>query len=295
MELNQLKYFLDVAQTQHITNSAERLHISQPSLTLAVKRLEEELGVPLFVKKGRNIILSEYGKYFKEKLEPIMAELERLPVKLKKKAELENSTIHLNVLAASTLVTAAIIEYKKKHHDLNFQVMQHSENNLYDIGITTKLFYRCPEDREENTYVFSENIYLAVPAAHPLAQKDSINLEEAADEDFISLMGSRQLRWICDRFCRHAGFTPKIIFESDNPASVKNMIGANIGVGFWPEFTWGHLSSDRVKLLKINEPACRRDILFDCRTNKTDTSSVRDFFEFLKEFCESVRQTGGEI
>lgn len=295
MELNQLRYFLDVADSQHITRSAERLHIAQPSLTFAIKRLEEELEVPLFIKKGRNIILSEYGRYFKEKLEPIIEELDRLPRALKKKAELENSTIRLNVLAASTLVTEAIIEYKKTHHDLNFQVMQNSENDLYDIGITTKLFYRCPEGREDNTCVFNEKIYLAVPASHHLAEKESINLEEVAEEDFISLMGSRQLRWICDRFCRHAGFSPKIIFESDNPSSVKNMIAANIGVGFWPEFTWGHLSSDRVKLLNIQEPVCQRDILFDCRLGKTDNSNVRDFFEFLKKFCGDIRQNGASF
>ena len=82
MELNQFRYFLEVAENQHITNSAKKLHIAQPSLTQAIHRLEEDLGVPLFVSKGRNIVLTEYGKYLQKKLIPIIEQIDKLPEKL---------------------------------------------------------------------------------------------------------------------------------------------------------------------------------------------------------------------
>ena len=107
------------------------------------------------------------------------------------------------------------------------------------------------------------------------------------DEGFICLMGSRPLRWICDKFCAHAGFTPQILFESDNPSAVRNMIAANMGVGFWPEFTWGKLDSEHVKLLEIEKPLCRRDIIFTCRANQIDNTAVEAFFAFLKQFTLS--------
>ena len=62
MELNQIRYFLEVAESQHITKSAEKLHIAQPSLTQAIHRFEESVGVPRFVSIGRHIMLNEYGK-----------------------------------------------------------------------------------------------------------------------------------------------------------------------------------------------------------------------------------------
>ena len=68
MELTQLRYFLKVAELQHITKAAEELHVAQPALTMTIHRLERELEVPLFGSKGRNIVLTEYGKYFYEKL-----------------------------------------------------------------------------------------------------------------------------------------------------------------------------------------------------------------------------------
>ena len=284
MELNQIRYFLEVAESQHITKSAQKLHIAQPALSQSIHRLEKELRVPLFVSKGRNIVLTEYGKYLKQKLAPVLTELDSIPGQLQTMAKLESDTVHINVLAASTLVTEAIIEYKKKRSEVNFQVLQSSADQLYDIGIRTKLFYQLDKE-SDSTFVCTEKIYLAVPSSHKLAAGNSIRLAEAADEGFISLMGSRQLRLICDRYCQHAGFSPKIIFESDSPAAVRNMIAANMGIGFWPEFTWGKLDTDKVKLLEIEEPLCRRDIIIDYKLNKTDSSTVTDFFDFFTDFC----------
>ena len=238
-------------------------------------------------------MLTEYGKYLNKKLAPIIEELDSIPAQLQTMAKLESDIIHLNVLAASALITEAIIEYKKSHENLNFQFTQGKENELYDIGVTTKLFYQLPEEKQENVFVCTEKIFLAVPKMHPLASCKSVKLSDVSEEGFISLMGSRQLRWICDRYCHHAGFEPKIVFESDSPAAVQNMIAANMGIGFWPEFTWGKLNKENVHLLEIEEPLCQRDILIDFKRNKIDSSAVEEFFAFLKEYCIKIQTAAG--
>ncbi len=282
MELMQIRYFLEAAKTKHMTNSAKNLHITQPALTQAIRRLEKDLGVPLFAAKGRNIVLTEYGRYLQRKLEPLIEQMDAIPEQLKMMVALESETIHMNVLAASGLVMEAIIEYKKEHEEINFQLQQNSESELYDIAVTTKLFYQGAG--EENSFACAEEIYLAVPKNQRYQGRTSVCLAEAAEEGFISLLGSREFRYICDRFCQHAGFTPKIIFESDNPAAVKNMIAANMGIGFWPEFTWGSIENEQVRLLKIEEPVCQRDIIINYNRNKTDSRNVIDFYEFLTGF-----------
>lgn len=284
MEFHQLCYFLEVAKTQHITKSAEALHISQPSLSKAIHRLEEELGVPLLVSRGRNVVLTEYGKYFQKKTEPLMEKLNQLPEQMQTMAKLEEQTIHLNVLAASSIVTDAIISYKKKHNHVNFELLQNEESELYDIQTATRQSYQIPENRKNFEFVYTEQIYLAVPLSHPLAKKESISLIEAKEEDFITLAGFRKLGQICEQYCRQAGFSPKIIFESDNPAAVKKMIATNMGVGFWPAFTWGKLGSDQVRLLPITDPLCQRDIIIDYRKNKADGKEVEKFCKFLNSY-----------
>lgn len=289
MELSQIRYFLEAAKTQHITKSAEKLHIAQPALTKSIHKLESELGVPLFTKKGRNIILTQYGEYLTEKLQPLITSLDTLQIDLSNMVNTENHTIRLSVLAASTLVTKAIIEYKKKHPQVNFHVLQNPEHELYDIEITTNLFYNSKEF-ENDRFVCTEKIFLAVPDTKKYENKKSMNLCDAKDEGFISLFGSKQLRSICDKFCHHAGFEPNIIFESDSPDAVKNMIGANLGIGFWPEFTWGAVNNINVKLLEIENPICKRDILITYKDIKTNSTYSKDFFEFLKQYFTEQRQ-----
>ena len=102
MELYHLRYFLMVAETEHLTLSAERLHIAQPSLTKVMHNLEAELGVPLFIHKGRRIVLSEYGQFLRDRLVPLMRELDGLPDELRSMMQDGSETIRLNVLAASS-------------------------------------------------------------------------------------------------------------------------------------------------------------------------------------------------
>ncbi len=289
MELTQLRYFLEVAETQHITRTAEKLHIAQPALSQAIHRLEKDLGVPLFASRGRNIVLTEYGKYLRDHAAPLLEELDALPKKLRMLAKLEGATIHLNALAATALLTEAIIAYREKHGDVQFQMLQNAESDLFDIGITTHF----PTDSHlvsEDRYVCSEQIFLAVPKSHPFAALPAVSLSQTAAEGFISLMGSRQLRWICDRYCTAAGFTPRIVFESDSPAAVQNMIAVGMGIGFWPEFTWGQVDREKITLLPITDPNCRRDLILERKHHKENGETVDTFFDFLCDFMEKARE-----
>ena len=274
-----------MAESQHITNSAKKLHIAQPSLTQAIHRLEDDLGVPLFVSKGRNIMLTEYGRYLQKKLIPIMEQIDMLPEKLHTMAKLADKTIHLNVLAASALITDAIIEYKKENEDINFQLLQNSQDALYDIEITTRISNKSEKNIENiNEFICHEKIYLEVTNNEKYSSMKSIDLKTVMDEGFIALAGLKQFSAICDSLCQELGVKPKIIFESDNPTAVKNMIMANMGVGFWPEFTWGSVDENHVKLLEIEGALCQRDIVISYNLNKLDNTNVIGFFEFLKSY-----------
>lgn len=302
MELTQIRYFLEVAESQHMTKSAERLHISQPSLTQSIHRLEESVGVPLFASKGRNIVLTEYGRYFQKKVKPIVEALDALPQQMKIMAKLSSETIHLNVLAASSFVTEAVIEYKSNKKNLNFQLVQSDENDIYDISITTSYVQDKKNDKElddnktnlapymkDNEFVCEEKIFLAVPCVEKYKDRMSIKLKEVMEEGFISLAGSKQFTAICDKYCRSIGFKPKIIFTSDNPTAVKNMIMANMGVGFWPEFTWGKVDEEHVKLLEIEDMEFKRNLIISYNFNKMDNCNVVEFFEFMIEFLMKKR------
>jgi DNA-binding transcriptional LysR family regulator len=234
-------------------------------------------------------VLTDTGKYLYEQLVPIVKELDTLQDKVKIKSQVDNKIIHMNVLAASVLATDAIIAYKQERKNINFQIFQNSPEALYDVEITTKDSNQELQCDREDMFVCNEQIYLAVPNTPKYAGMTSIKLKDVTNEGFISLYGSKQFRVITNKFCNCVGFSPKVIFESDSPDTVRNMIAANMGIGFWPKFTWGNMNNDQVKLLEIEDVDCSRDIVVTRNLNKSNNENVIDFFEYLKEYFEERR------
>ncbi len=287
MELAKLRYFYTVAKHGHVTRAAEEIHIAQPALTKAIKQLEEELGVPLFYKKGRNIRLTLFGEYLQGKLEGIFAQIDSIGEDLELLKKEHKNTVKINVLAASTAVTEAVIAYKKKCPEVIFQLIQNEEETDCDILVAIK------ENRGAlalKSIELEENIYLAVPKNSEYAKRETIDLREVKEEGFVHLAGSRQFRAVCDGFCAAAGFKPHTSFESDSIMAVKNIIGANAGVGFWPEYSWGRVSSD-VVLLSVSSPACKRTIEIGLHESPVPSPAAEDFYEYLVKFLQK-RQRG---
>lgn len=286
MELTQLRYFLAVAESLHMTASAERLHVAQPALSQAIARLEKELEVTLFDRTGRRLALTPCGAFLRERLRAPLATLEELPRELAELSRAEEKTVRLNVLAASKPVTDAIIAYQRMHPDVRFRLLQRSDAEECDLSVSTEV---SSVVTGRNVFVLEERIFLAVPSEGAYGKRESIRLAEAAEESFISLAGSRQLRGICDKFCMQAGFAPRIGFESDDPASVRGLIAAHAGVGFWPEFSFGVCLEEGVRFLPISEPRCCRSLILRRHGEVARNAAVESFFTFLCDYFKTAQ------
>lgn len=280
MELNNLRYFYEAAKCGHITKAAENLHIAQPALTKSIKALENELNIKLFYKAGRGVKLSEYGEFLKEKIEPIIDELDVLPVAIKNFTDLNENTVSINVLAASTITTDIIIKFKKIYPNVMFKMIRKENETNADIEILTNAKNYDSFVSVKKRALVEEKINVAVPIESPLAQKEKIELVELKNSEFIALSGSRRFRPLCDAYCEYAGFKPRVTFESDSLIAVKNLIAAGVGVAFWPEFSWGKITHKNIKLLDIVKPDMKREIILYLTSRKNSGISEK-FFDFL--------------
>ena len=289
MELLQLRYFLTAAEYQHMTKAAEHLQIAQPALSQAIHRLEAELGVPLFERKNRSIELNEAGRLLQKRLIPIVSALDRIPGELRADQYMSSHTIHLKLLAASTLITNRIIAYRALRPDVNFQLYQAENHADYDLCVSAVRSDLKNTDYEDYMVMLEEDLYLAVPTHSPYGDKDSINLADTRNAGYICLASSRPIRQICNSYFSEADFVPNVIFESDTTESVRNLIAAGLGIGFWPQYSWGPLGGEwgpmsphsPVKLLPIRDQVCRRQIILMCSPLGKDNPIVMDFCNFL--------------
>lgn len=281
MELQKLRYFYTVAKLQHVTKAAECLSVAQPALSQAIKSLEQEFGVDLFSKKGRNIELTSYGEYLYRRLETLLPDIDSIPSELQKLKGEVTKTVRLNILAASAFVIDSIVKYRKYNPDVVFDYEQSEQKSDCNIVIYTNGLKLSASNTKISQYVKKENIYLAVPKDSEYFERKSVNLSEVKNEGFIMLSSARLFGALCNDFCRDAGFYPKVLFESDSRTAVQNIVSTGAGIAFWPEYSWGDVDKEKVSLLSINKPECSRDIIIELHSTLPESVYARDFFDFL--------------
>ncbi|MDD7689442.1 MAG: LysR family transcriptional regulator [Ellagibacter isourolithinifaciens] len=283
MELLQLRYFLAVAESEHMTNTAKQLHIAQPALTQSIHRLEQELGVSLFERAGRGIRLSPAGAYVRDRVKPAMETLENVARDVQLFQQGEQGVVRVGVHAASGVAIDGIAAYSELNPHVSFDVTQDERERHRDVIVTTitPRGSSTVENAVEKT-PFSERIGIVVPASSALG--NTASLADFASERFIALAGSRRFREVCDTFCARRAFTPHIAFESDNPLVVKKMIGLGLGVGFWPDHSWGDLDPKSCRLVHLQEPEFTRDVIVAKTSRCTPDSEAQRFYDFLLDY-----------
>ncbi len=226
MELTQLYYFYRVAKLEHISNAAKEINIAQPALTKSIHKLEEELGVTLFDHIGRNIKLTEWGKWLLSQIENPLISILDIGNQIEK---LKNNK-HIKICAkvASIFVTKAMLEFKNKHNEVTFSLLQ-NDNDGADIIIKTS----------NNGY--KEKIYLVSGEYY----KDKIkSISDLENIPLVTFTSNKELRSNIDSLLTKLNINPNISFECENLNSIHDLILSNNGIGFIPEFTSGELRKD---------------------------------------------------
>ena len=195
----------------------------------------------------------------------------------------EQGVVRVGVHAASGVAIDGIAAYSELNPHVSFEITQDERERHRDVIVTT--ITPRGSSTVENAVAktpFSERIGIAVPASSALGE--SASLSDFASERFIALAGSRRFREVCDTFCARRAFTPHIAFESDNPLVVKKMIGLGLGVGFWPDHSWGDLDPKSCRLVHLQEAEFTRDVIVAKTSRCTPDSEAQRFYEFLLDY-----------
>lgn len=303
MDLNKLRYFLVVAETEHVTQAANILGISQPALTRAIHRLEEELGVTLVAGEGRNIRLTEEGLFLKQHAAQAMRTLDEAEDAVKVFSTQWQQTIEVCIESASAVVVDAIARYSREHPEVAFTVSQDEETRSSDIVVKTvsnitlafaSYHKEGPAVGKTNAAVakakgmmdharerFTERIGIAVPISLRSSLPKMPSLADLRKAHFICLAGRRGFRRQCDLLCKHYGFAPHLVFESDNPSVVRKMIALGLGVGFWPEYSWGPVDPEKTLWQPLVEEGFQRTISIELTSQGIEKPAARAFRRFL--------------
>lgn len=293
MNLKQLNYFKVLAETEHMTQAAEVLSITQPSLSHSMAELEKELGTYLFEKQGRNIRLTKYGRFFLTYVERSLKELEMGEQALKELTSPDEGHIDFAFIYTLGPYLAPLLlkEFKANpaYEKISFSLSQGNTKNIVrdlkeekvDIAICSMI---VPDDAIQFEPIVEQEIVLIVPLNHPLAHYDEISLKETAGYPFVSFNQKSGLRPTIDKMLAEAKVTPQIIWEVEEDHTMAGFVAFDYGIAIMPRLA--ALDHYQVKAITITEPEHHRYLYVATLKNHYLSPATRRFREFLLDYGE---------
>ena len=241
MNYNYLRYFSVLAQVEHYTLAAARLGISQPSLSSAIHHLEAELGgIQLFEKVGRNIRLTEEGRYFQEKVDSALSELQTASATLRDSKAGAPLVIRLGVISGmlSGAVARAISDYLSQNSRIRFHITESSGEDLMDLVRTEKLDMAIVDstNRDRSLHfrkLYQQDLYAALPADSPLAARKVLlphDISAAPQIVFNNGIENSFGQWASGD-----ASAPHIVCTTNTVQTALELVATGVGIALIPE------------------------------------------------------------
>lgn len=246
MELLQLKYFCDAAETQNFSKTAKKYLVPTSNVSQSIKRLEAELGAQLFSRSANKISLNETGSKFYKSVKQALD--------LIGNAHQEAQGIHhpeiikINIHITRQIVMNTIEQFQKQFPDVPLIITHATESdyNDYDIIITDKALDHSFAQQE----IAQENLLLAYHQ-DTFRFDETVSVKQLEDCPFITMSSGNSLYDYTQEICHDLGFVPRIVLQSEDPFYIRKCIELGLGIAIIPELSWRGLLSDCIRLKSL--------------------------------------------
>ena len=300
MELKQIEYFLQLARLEHVSQAADFLDISQPTLSKSLHSLERDVGVPLFDRVGNRIRLNASGQRFYGYAQQAMQMLNAGTLSAKELIYETTGNISIICLSFAPILMPCVSEYMQLNPNVNIQLLQynHKLNSTEDAEEYDFILASAQDgvSNEQNTQfwvtqtLFSEECLLAIGPKHPQFA------ELSDDEESVDLRRFETARFVTTRLhnnfidftyhiCQNAGFFPKSYFQTDDFLIKMNAIREGIAVAFLPEacLSEAEYLCPGLRSFKVQNYNTRRTVIMLRKKKNLLSETALDFWDFVLE------------
>jgi len=281
MDLYQIRYFLSISETGNFTKAAERLFVSQPSLSAGIKKLEQELGVILFERGGRKVLLTKEGQFFLEKAQNILREYQDALHTLKGFREKPTITIGTLHTIRGYNLARLIGDFQKEHPNVLIKLYNGHLEELQDwletgkIDLAITSLDRGDKDKSSQK-LFQQQFRLAVPVNHVFSKRQSVTLLDLDRQPYIERIHCEIWRAYPDLF-DEAGIKPQTVYWANNEEWVISLIQVGLGISIMP--VWQEI--ERIVYVPITDTNLSRVLGLKWRSQQ-ELEVVEKFRVFAK-------------
>lgn len=289
MDFKQLEYFLAIAKTESVTAASEILHVSQPSLSASLHKLEKELGVSLFDHVGRHIVLNDRGRYLQQQalnMQRLMTETER---SLKEDNTKRLSTVNCSLKLPMNNLGGVLGPFHTQFPDVTIRIGI-PDNGIFrhetiDLELITS---RIDLDGGNYIELGREPYVIALPPGHRLADDDEIDLADLRKDPFImSVSGNYSSNTFKPgELCNTAGFEPTVVCEVQSAVEALSLVSSGLGCCLATSITWFLGGHPNVIAKPIKNMPLTRTIYAHLADDKPPTPATWAFVNYLQDFFE---------
>jgi DNA-binding transcriptional LysR family regulator len=290
MEMRQLRYFAAVARTGSFSQAARECRIAQPSLSQQIIKLEEEVGERLFERTQRKALLTAAGSLLLPHAVRILEVARVGQQEIREMGGQVRGKILLGALPtiAPYFLPGIIVSFREKypavglmlHEDTTQRLLRALEENELDLALISEA-PRSP--RIEIQHLFSEELFLCLPALHPLVQRQKVVAADLQHEKFILMQEGHCLGDQTQQFCHSSGFQPEISCRSVQISTVLAMIQAGLGISLIPEMALPHSSEEGIVCRSIDGLRPRRALVLALSRERKSSLCVLEFTKFVRD------------
>ncbi|ACR13704.1 LysR substrate-binding domain-containing protein [Teredinibacter turnerae] len=304
MDIKQLRYLVGIADEQHVGRAAERLHVTQPALSQQLRKLEEEIGSPLFERHHRGMRLTIAGQVMLKHARQILAQMEDARNEIDSLADTGECLVHIGTIQSMNfhLIPTAISRLQESEPNIHVRVAELSGSQLEDSVAKEKLDFGIgflPTIREDlvTEQLFSENFYLAVHRSHPLAEQEVVDFKQLHGLSMALLTDRYISRRLFDTAALRASIRPKIKVETNTTASLLLIACVSQLAVVLPRAAIPEWIQSKVAMITLKNPTLQRSVGLIWGKNNVLThqalslaASIRDCF-VEDAFCLGSKNT----
>lgn len=299
MEFRQLKYFIEVAEREHVSEAAVHLHVAQSAISRQIANLENELGVQLFEREGRNVKLLPIGKIFLTHAKEAMKAIDYAKKQMDEYIDPERGSIKIGfpTSLASSLLPHLLAEFKTTYPNIHFQLRQGAYHFLIeaikerelDIAFIGPVITDDPHINGD--ILFHEKMYLLTPNNHRLSKRKSVYLTELKEEDFVLFPRGYIFEKLVIDACYSVGFEPHVTTQGEDLDAIKGMVAAGIGITVLPESAIAEYQSNYTVRIPISSPDLKRSVGMITPKHRDLAPSEKVFYQFVINYFSKHHPT----
>ncbi|HBT71610.1 MAG TPA: LysR family transcriptional regulator [Lysinibacillus sp.] len=292
MEIRHLHYFMAVCEELHFTKAAEKLGISQPTLSQQIRVLEDELGMPLFDRIGKKIVVTEAGSLLFSYATEMLTTLQNVKDAINDLQELQRGQISVGIMPSDLdyRITQLVIDFHQKFPKVKLRIlasidiMRQVLENEVDIGIGTNVE---PDDRLVIIPLRREEYVLTVSQEHPLANQTAITIAELKGLPMVMYPEGFFGREIVEEAVKKHGFQLHSILETSSVTSIMNLVRANIGATVQPYHLIQQINDPTLCSIRISDGAPSRSLSIIYRVDRYVSQATTAFIKQIKEYFKA--------